>query len=795
MITIKNARIHNLKGVDVSIPRHKLSVITGVSGSGKSSLAFDTLYEEGKRRYLLFSGTQFMVESAPAFDSIHGLSPTVAVEQRTIRQANPRSTVGTKLKLSSMLAAVYANYGERDAEYEDGLPLDISMFQKNSAKGMCVRCLGKGTLLSLDEEKLFLEKNQPLSELACGLCRRKDNRERMESFCETYGMNLWESRLCDLTEEQLRLLKYGDGGKSDFPGLIPWISMIANGIGSTSGRPAHLLTQAGMLGKCTCTRCNGTGLGEQASHTYFHGYTIRELEDMYIKDLYEFIKQHSDGKNILLDEIRTKLECMMEVGLFYLALSRPLPTLSGGEIQRLFLASHLITEMNSLIFVFDEPTIGLHESEKENLIRSMRRLVDKGNTVVVVEHDKNFMRAADYIVELGPDAGINGGRKIFEGTYSDFIECQTSRTAAYLRSDMRFPGSRKVRFPQEGNSIRIEDANLHNLKRLTVDIPLGVMVGVAGVSGSGKSSLISDTLVPLLKKKLKNKCVLGDKEKENAYEDYETGQTVLCGYEKIKHCYIIDQKPIGRSRTSCPATYTGIFDRIRTLFSESEESLKRGYKPGMFSVNSLGGCKRCGGDGVIHYHVGFGSFIDVACDDCGGTGYVPEAMEVKVDGRNIRDVLEMSVDEAHSFFAGKDKKIERMLEVLQRVGLGYIRLGQATPSISGGESQRIKLAKELAKAVSGRSKGTDKTGTLYIMDEPTTGLSFSDEEKLLLLMDELVDNGASLIVMEHDPFVLSHCDYILELGPGGGSQGGTLLAAGTPDELRKDKKSVIGKYL
>lgn len=789
-IVIKNARIHNLKGIDVTIPKQKLTVITGVSGSGKSSLAFDTLYEEGKRRYLLFSGTQFMIESVPDFDSITGLSPTVAVEQRIIRQTNPRSTVGTRIKLSPMLAALFANYGERDPDYEDGLPLDISMFQRNSAKGMCVRCLGKGVAYCLDEEKLFADPSQKIVDIACGLGRRSDTKKLLIPFCEKYEIDAWNDRLCDLTEEQFRLLKYGDGGKSRFCGFIPWIAMVANGAVSTSGRLADLLVRADIMEKRKCPKCEGTGLGEAASHTYFHGKTITELEEMYIKDLYAFFKSFQDGKNILLEEIMGKLECMMEVGLHHLALSRPIPTLSGGEIQRLFLASYLITEMDSIIFVFDEPTIGLHESEKENLIRIIRRLVDHGNTVVAVEHDENFIRAADYVIDIGPGAGVDGGQKIYEGTFADFLKNEKSRTAHYLRSHA-FPVKKEVRHAEKGNMLCIENASLHNLRDITVEIPLGVMVGVAGVSGSGKSSLISDTLVPLLKEKLKNKMVM--EKEETGFAMSETGQAALRGYEKIKKCYVIDQKPIGRSRTSCPATYTGIFDRVRVLFAGTEEAKRRGYTAGMFSVNSAGGCPKCKGDGVIHYHVGFGNFIDIECDECEGTGYVPEVMEIEWQGKNIRQILELSVNEAVCFFQDQDASICRVLEILQRVGMGYMKLGQATPTISGGESQRIKLAKELAKGK--KTPGKGMAGALYILDEPTTGLAFSDEEQLLVLLNDLVDQGASIIVTEHDPFILSNCDFILEMGEGGGSDGGELIAQGTPSELKVNTKSKIGSYL
>lgn len=800
-IEIKNARIHNLRGIDVSIPKQKLTVITGVSGSGKSSLAFDTLYEEGKRRYLMFSGTEFMVDSVPSFDSITGLSPTVAVEQRIIRQSNPRSTVGTKTKISAMLAALYASYGNCLPEYDDRQHIDISMFQRNSPKGMCVKCLGKGIIKWIDADRMFADRSQHICEVACDLGKKGATRSMLEEFCRSHNMDLWKDRLSDLTEEQIDLLKYGDGGKSKFYGFIPWITMLTNGAVSTSGRTAYLLKNAGMMAERTCTKCGGTGLGERASHTTFAGRTINELEDMYISDLLDFLRESyraCGGRNPLLKEIVTKLSCMVDVGLHHLALSRPVPSLSGGEIQRLFLASYIIAEMDSIVFVFDEPTIGLHEIEKENLIRIIRKLVVNGNTVVVVEHDEQFIREADYIIDMGPGAGIRGGAKIYEGAYEAFLRCAGSKTAPYLYEDPLSAGmpaggregfqiKRAYRGVDRSKMLTIAGAKLHNLKNITVEIPLGVMVGVAGVSGSGKSSLIADTLVPALKQQLKAKCVMdGDDEEEQA--EIPDRSVTLTGAGNIRHCFIIDQRPIGRSRTSCPATYTGIFDRIRSLFAASDKAKECGYTAGMFSVNSKGGCPKCKGDGVIHYHVGFGNFMDIDCDACGGSGYIREAMEVTVDGKNIREVLEMSVDEAKDFFAAKDSAIDNMLTVLQRVGMGYIKLGQATPTISGGESQRIKLAKEL-------SKGKSNKGALYILDEPTTGLSFYDSEQLMHLLDELVDMGNSIIVTEHDPYILSNCDYIVELGEGGGNEGGNVIAAGTPAELKRTPGSVIGRYM
>ncbi len=770
-ITIKNARIHNLKGIDVTIPKHKLTVITGVSGSGKSSLAFDTLYEEGKRRYLMFSGTQFMVDSVSSFDSITGLSPTVAVEQRIIRQSNPRSTVGTRIKISTLLAALFANYGVREAAYDDGLPLDISMFQKNSPKGMCVKCLGNGQIFKVEENAVFPDSNLMLCELFGGEARHLQH--VLRKFQRASGITP-DTRLKILTQEQLLLFKYGG---NNFDGLIPWL---INAFRWSIGKH-NWISQLTCVKQVPCPKCGGTGIGEQASHTTVCGKTITELESLYISDLLALLKSDTNAGNPLLTEIITKLSCMVDVGLHHLALSRPVPTLSGGEIQRLFLASYLIAEMDSIIFVFDEPTIGLHEVEKENLVRIIRNLVNAGNTVIAVEHDENFMREADYIVDLGPDAGILGGIKIYEGGYEEFLHCEESRTSPYLLQKSGFAVKHSYRMPDREKVLTLSNCNLHNLKDVAVTIPLGVMVGVAGVSGSGKSSLISDTLVPKLKELLKARCV-AEKDTE------EVSDATLTGTQHIRHCYVIDQRPIGRSRTSCPATYTGIFDRVRVLFAEAGQSKQQACTPGLFSVNSEGGCPKCKGDGVVHYHVGFGNFIDVDCEECGGSGYIPEAMEILLDGKNIREILEMSVDEAKDFFAEKDKSIFSMLNILQRVGMGYIKLGQATPTISGGESQRIKLAKEL-------SKGKNAKGALYILDEPTTGLSFYDSERLLKLMNELVDRGNSIIVTEHDPYVLSNCDYLIELGRGGGSDGGNLIAQGTPSELKSSPDSIIGRYL
>ncbi len=797
-IKITGARIHNLKSVDVEIPRGKLTVITGVSGSGKSSLAFDTLYEEGKRRYLMFSDTSFTVdERASSFESITGLSPTVAVEQRVVRQSNPRSTVGTRTKIDGMLAVLMARDGERPPGYPN-TPLDMAMFQKNSPKGMCVKCLGAGIVKTLDEDTLFGDLSQRVDDVVLGVGKRGTTRRMTDAFYKRYGISR-EKRLSELTEEQLELLKYGDGGKSEFRGFIPWVMFITQGGLSSSGRLEYLLTKAGYMRRVPCPRCNGTGLGDTAAKVTLGGKNIVQLEEMYIKDLIEFLKTVKTGEpSRLVSEIIAKLECMADVGLHHLSLSRPVPSLSGGEIQRLFLASYIIAEMDSIIFIFDEPTIGLHELEKAKLLEIIRRLADRGNTVVAVEHDVNFMRAADYIVDLGPYAGENGGERIFQGTFTDFTACEKSVTAPYLSGAKKLPVKNIFKPVNREKILRIENAGIHNLKNISADIPLGLLVGVAGVSGSGKSSLITDSLVPKLKESLKNKLVY---EKGSLFDESEVGNgdeaqieqsgepfaandsLSLSGIGHIKKCVVVDQKPIGRTRTSCPATYTGVFDKVRALFARES-----GREPGLFTVNSKGGCPTCKGNGVISYHVGMGNFIHTECDDCGGTGFSEEARSVRVDGVSINEILDMSVSRAVEFFRDKDKSVIKMLQTLERVGMGYIKLGQKTPTISGGEAQRIKLAAELGKT------GAVKD-YVYILDEPTTGLSFSDTAQLLKLMRELTEKGATVIVTEHDPSVLSYCDYLIELGPGGGSDGGLVIAAGTPAELRVNKHSVIGKYL
>lgn len=587
-IDIKNAHIHNLKGVNVSVPKHKLTVITGVSGSGKSSLAFDTLYEEGRKRYLMFSGTQIMVEKESIVDEITGLSPTVAVEQRIIRQSNPRSTVGTRTQVELLLAALFASFGVSDQGFEPKEPLKAQMFQKNSSRGMCPKCMGKGHYYVLDEERLLPDKDIRVDSLFSDICDTGMMWRYFEKYRRTFHAPT-DKKFSELTEEEYNNLMYEE--TPHFEGLALWLPKVYEwGRNSASS----WCRKIDCVDRVECKRCEGTGLSREAAHTRVGGKTISELENMYISDLYEFLHKLPGEKSPLQKELEKKLACLAEVGLHHLSLSRVIPSLSGGEIQRLFLASYILAEMDSIIFIFDEPTIGLHEKEKEKLIAIIRRLIEGGNTVVCVEHDESFIREADYIIDVGPGAGVLGGLKIYEGGYKEFLACKDSVTAPYL-ADNCFLIKRAYR-EVGAKKLTIKNTCLHNLQNVTVDIPLGGLIGIAGESGSGKSSLISDTLVPYLKEMMRKNCVTDDDNEhtktaddedifDNIYvTDYSLpdteDETIIEGTENIKRCYVIDQRPIGRSRTSCPATYTGIMDRIRKIFADSPMAKEKGYDIG-----------------------------------------------------------------------------------------------------------------------------------------------------------------------------------------------------------------------
>lgn len=551
-----------------------------------------------------------------------------------------------------------------------------------------------------------------------------------------------------------------------------------------------------------CSDCNGFKIGEEARRVLLNGKHIGELGKMTILEIDDFLKLLINQGNLntfgtnLVNDILSKTQHLIESRLGHLSLYREMSTLSGGEMQRLFLNSHLDSEMDSLIYVLDEPTAGLHESEKIDILKSIKKLKDLGNTVIVVEHDKNTIKMAEHIIDIGPKAGVEGGQLVYQGDLEGLLQSDKSLTGQYLSGKYPMPNrtsNKNITHTDKIPCITIQNANTNNLKNVTVSLPLGAMVGISGKSGSGKSSLISDTLLPLLRSQFNNHTInnqINSSESEIGEEDdYAVVETIadrLIGTKHISGYSEISQSPIGKNMNSTPVSYIGIWDKIRTLFAGQPESLERGFTAGHFSFNSKGACPKCSGSGYEKVWLGNNLSIDHICSECHGKRFNDESLSIKYKNKNIHDILNMSVSESVHFF--KDiPNIVSHLNVLEQIGMGYIKLGQPTPTLSGGESQRIKLAKEIGKKRNGN--------ILYVLDEPTTGLSLYDTSKLIQLLDELVENGNSVIVVEHDIDVLNVCDWIVELGPEGGDKGGYIIAEGSPKTLKENPKSITGRYL
>lgn len=835
-IVVKNAREHNLKGIDVNIPRNQITVVTGLSGSGKSSLAFDTIYAEGQRRYIesLSAYARNFLEQLkkPEVDSIHGLSPAIAIDQKTISN-NPRSTVGTVTEVYDFLRLLYARVGVPNCPVhkipvKNQKPEDIVDDIFKLAKGTKFTVLApvargeKGEFLNLFqkwEKKGFLRARVDGEWIELSKAKKLAKHKRHEIELLVDKLTVDEKFKPRLKESVNTALSLADGLVSiQVEGQTPQIFSIHRACSvcgySFAEMEPRLFSFNNPRGACetcsgmgvigfeeeqldvtesdsdegeeveyeyqTCPDCSGFRLKKDALNVFLNEKHIAEVSDYAVKDLLAFLKAiQFDTKEKLISEkiiqqIEFRLKYMERVGTGYLSLNRPTGSLSGGEAQRIRLATQVGSALIGVLYVLDEPSIGLHPRDHERLLQLLKELRDRGNTILLVEHDEDTMWGADYLIDLGPGAGRLGGELIAEGTPAQVAKSKKSLTGSYLRKEsmIELP---EVRRKGSGLELELLGCTGNNLKDVDFKLPLNTFTVVTGVSGSGKSTLIIDTFYRILAREI-NRSSLEP-------QPYKKMQ----GQENLDRIVQINQKPIGRTPRSTPSTYVGLMSNIRDLYAQLPEAKMRGYKPGQFSFNvKAGRCAQCDGAGVVRVEMHFMSDVYVKCDLCNGLRYSPETRSIKFKGKSIADVLNMSVEEALGFFENHPI-IRRKLETLHKVGLDYLTLGQASTTLSGGEAQRIKLSKELSK------KGTGKT--LYILDEPTTGLHFADVKKLIHLLQELVNQGNTVLVIEHNLDVIKSADYLVDLGPEGGTEGGYIVAEGTPEQIAKNSQSETGKYL
>jgi len=822
-ITIKGAREHNLKNIDLSIPRDAITVITGPSGSGKSSLAIDTIYAEGHRRYvesLSAYARQFLEQlRKPDVDSIEGLSPSIAIDQKTVIK-NPRSTVGTITEIYDYMRVLYTRIG-RPYCYNCG-----SIISKQESKDIIhlVMSLPQGSRLQIlspiiidrkgEYRKELLEMRREsfiraridseMRDLTHDIILKKHKRHTIEIVIDRLIMKPGvERQLKDAIETALAysdtvVINLLEGDKDilfsksavcpncgiSYPEINPMFFSFnskqgacprCNGLGFE-----HLEEDSQELDNNNyCKGCGGLRLRKEALNIKIQGINIGEFARMSVQDALLFInnlklsEREQTIASRVLKEVRDRLFFLKNVGLDYLTLDRSSLTISGGESQRVRLATQLGSSLTGVLYILDEPSIGMHPRDCKKLLESLSSIRDAGNTVIIVEHDEETIRWADYVVDMGPGAGLSGGWVVTSGEPHEIENNEKSVTGKYLSGSMSIDIPSVRRKPKD--FIRIIGAQEFNLKNINVDIPLGVFTCITGVSGSGKSTLLLEILYKALCKE-----IYGSKLTPGRYKE-------IIGIDKIDRVISVDQSPLGRTPRSNPATYTGVFSFVRELFSLVPDSKIRGYTPSRFSFNLTGGrCESCHGDGLIKVEMHFLPDVYIPCDICKGKRYNKETLDITYKGKNIAEVLEMTVTEALQFFSSIPP-IKHKLEVLEAVGLGYLQLGQPASTLSGGEAQRVRLSKELGKKSTGN--------TLYILDEPTTGLHFVDIQKLLNVINNFVDLGNTVIIIEHNLDVIKSADYTIDLGPEGGEEGGMIVAKGTPEEITINPLSYTGKYL
>lgn len=836
-IKVVGAREHNLKNISIDIPKDSLTVITGPSGSGKSSLALDILYTEGKRRYiesLSSYARQFLgLPKKPDVDRIDGLCPAIAIDQKTVGH-NPRSTVGTITEIYDYLRVLFARIGtlscpDCQVPIAATQPDKIADLLHKQFKGQTVIIAAPIALYKKGEfvnelDKLFTDgyyrfiidgKHHTFRRIEdiYLLKLKKTERHTIDALLDSVDVTTEDiSRLQDSIERAFSLAsgmcKVIVGEEEhmyaaarmclrcaySFPELEPRLFSFNSPIGAC--KRCHGLgsfyenyeedDEGESYKQVVCTSCEGKRLHKAALAVKVGGRSIYDLGELSIRDLQEFFEklELDEEQTILADrlkqEITSRLTFLCDVGLEYLSLNRTARTLSGGEGQRIRLATQIGSALSGVLYILDEPSIGLHQRDNDRLIKTLHRLRDLGNTILVVEHDSDTMMSSDYIIDMGPAAGIYGGSVVAVGTPQEIAENKKSLTGDYLSGRRAIHAAKTVRTPK--GYLTLRDVSTHNLKHITVKFPLGVLCGISGVSGSGKSTLIMEELVPAIAHSLTRASTVVPEWMKEMF----AGKNKLEGLESVENMVVIDQAPIGRSSRSTPATYLGLFDEIRALYASLPESTIRGYKVGRFSFNvPEGRCSHCKGDGIVTVSMHFLADVTLICTVCKGTRYNAQTREILFKGKNIADVLSMTAGEAVEFFSAH-KRLQKKLQLMCEVGLDYLQLGQSSTTLSGGEAQRIKLASELAK------RGTN---TLYVLDEPTTGLHASDIEKLLKVLQNLVDKGNSLLVIEHNLDVLKTVDYIIDMGPEGGDKGGMVVAEGTPRDIAMNPQSHTGKYL